>query len=126
MDDALIKQGDGWRGWAALLLLPALLFVALLPRGYMPDVQALRQGALALTICRVAEAREADIGQGDDRQYLPACPFGLLPVLSVPVDLSAMPLPWRWAVAGAGMVVSSVWQAAARVTGLGARGPPGA
>ncbi len=126
MNGARIMRQDGWRDWAAVMLLPVLLFVALLPRGYMPDVQALRQGAFSLTICRVAEPRQADIGGVADLQHLPACPFGLLPALSVPVEPTVPPLPWRWVVLVADIATSFAWMAEAWIAGLGARGPPAA
>ncbi|MBP7339903.1 hypothetical protein [Niveispirillum sp.] len=121
----IMRQG-GWRGWAARMLLPVLLFVALLPRGYMPDAQALRRGELSLTICRVAEPRRGDISTNTAGfEHLAACPFGLLPALSVPVEPAMLPLPWRWGIVAADIVDALIPRVGLWITGLGARGPPG-
>ncbi|MFV3129428.1 hypothetical protein [Niveispirillum sp. KHB5.9] len=107
------------------MLLPALLFVALLPRGYMPDADALRRGDLSLTLCRVVEPRRADINAAPAGDHaLPACPFGLLPVLSVPVEPLSLSVPVRWGVASVELVGRLAWKVGVRIDGLGARGPP--
>ncbi len=118
-----MKPGAGW--WhrrAALLLLPALLLVALAPRGYMPDADALRRGQVALTLCRVvAEPGVADAGLLS--QDVP-CPFALLSTWHSP---PAPPLlPERVEIQSTGLVIQGEVQISRGVPGggLGARGPP--
>ncbi|MFY8095015.1 MAG: hypothetical protein ACOVN0_16170 [Niveispirillum sp.] len=121
----MIMRQDGWRGWVAHLLLPALLFVALLPRGYMPDIQALRRGDLVLTLCRVAEPRRGDVGTPAILDPLAGCPFGLLPALSAPVEPTKIALPQRWTIVAVDPVMSLVPTIRNWIIGLGPRGPPG-
>lgn len=121
----IMRQG-GWRGWAARMLLPALLFVALLPHGYMPDIPALGRGEVTLTLCRVAEPRADDGAASAGFDHLALCPFGLLPALSAPVEPIPIIVPWRWRIIAARSVTSVIPKTKAWITGLGARGPPGA
>lgn len=120
----IMRQG-GWRGWAARMLLPVLLFVALLPRGFMPDATALRRGDLALTICGLVQPGQVDDAGTSNTDHGLICPFGLLPVLSVPVEPTALPLLRHWAGNVVIWVADGVRQAAVWMNGLGPRGPPG-
>lgn len=121
----LMRMKPGARRWhrrAALLLLPALLLGALLPRGYMPDTDALRRGQLTLTLCRVV----AEPGAADAGLLSPdvPCPFALLSTWHTP---PAPPLlPERVEIQAAGLVIQSIGQISLGVPGggLGARGPP--
>lgn len=121
----IMRQG-GWRGWAVRMLLPALLFAALLPRGYMPDIPALRRGELSLTICRVAEPRRGDFVTPAILDHLAACPFGLLPAASAPVEPIMIAAPQRWDGIAVAIATAIGPRIKAWITGLGARGPPGA
>ncbi|OYQ37404.1 hypothetical protein CHU95_01545 [Niveispirillum lacus] len=125
MNSAMMIRQGGWQSWAVWGLLTALLFVALIPRGYMPDVQALRRGALSLTICGLVEPGQGDAKTATHLDQVAACPFGLLPSLSAPTGSVAMPLPRQWGVMAAGIVTALVSGQRVWIAGLGARGPPG-
>jgi len=106
------------------MLLPVLMQVALLPRGYMPDSAALARGMLTLTLCRVAQA----VPDGTGTQLVDhglACPFGLLPAPLGPVEQVTVPLPRHWDRAPLIMVTALVRHVPVWAHGLGARGPPG-
>lgn len=119
-------QADGWRAWTAAWLLPVVLLVALVPRGYMPDGEALWRGRLTLALC-VTSVGQQDGGDAAGRiadRPAPPCPFALLPGLSLPplLSLPFLPLVWRDAVPV--LPTAPVMLATAGVAGLGARGPP--
>lgn len=114
---------DGWRDWTAWTLLPVLILIALLPRGYMPDRTALGRGTLSLTLCRVVQVVP---GEADTQavEHTLACPFGLLPTPLGPVQ-QAGPLPsWPWDRVPMILVPALIRYVAVWVHGLGARGPP--
>lgn len=124
MGKALKKRREGWRGWAAWLTLPALLFIALVPRGYMPDSQALERGVLALTLCRSAVVDNGPLtGARPDDHWAP-CPFSVLPGATAVPSAPSLPgpgLPWLIIPMlrhGASIVLDGF------ISGLGARGPP--
>lgn len=126
MDGAMIMRRGGWRGWAAWMLLPALLLVALVPRGYMPDANALRRGDLSLTLCRVvAPASATDGERGATASHALPCPFALLPIPAAAREPAAIPQPWGWSVFVTVLVARRDWRAGPWIMGLGARGPPG-
>ena len=114
------------RNRVATMLLPVLLLVALLPRGYMPDFAALRQGELVLTICRgtlvLPDAREGSAGRINDHEV--GCPFGQLPVASVLVEPIVLPRPSLWDIVAEIGSEDDLQSRMAGPGGLGARGPP--
>lgn len=114
-----------WRNRVASVLLPVLLLVALLPRGYMPDPTSARQGVLTLTICRAAPtAQDGGEGSRPADDHTQGCPFDQLPATSVPVEPVAIPQPSLWGGVASVMPVDIVLPWAVRRHGLGARGPP--
>ncbi|AUN32022.1 hypothetical protein [Niveispirillum cyanobacteriorum] len=124
MTGAMIMRQGGWRGWTAWMLLPALMLVALLPRGYMPDTAALARGALTLTLCRVVQVTLDGTGTQTVDHGL-ACPFGLLPVPSGPVEQAGIPLPRLWDRVPMLLLPGLIRHVPIWAHGLGARGPPG-
>lgn len=103
-------------------MLPALLLVALLPLGTMPDVVAWRGGDLVLTLCRVTG--QTDIAPPADIHSAP-CPFGTLPALAgPPVPLLAVNRS-DWVAFSPTPFVAIPGAAVTILSGLGARGPPG-
>jgi len=106
------------------MLLPVLMLIALLPRGYMPDSTALGRGTLTLTLCRVVQAMPDGTGtQAVDHGLV--CPFGLLPAPLGPVEQVSVPVPLLWDRAPMIMAPVLVRHVTIWAHGLGARGPPG-
>jgi len=116
-------------GVLALLLL-AMLVRGTIPAGYMPDINALRDGRIAITLCLTpgagASVQEAWVnvwGDADHNESLSAgeleCPFGVLGNLAALESASGLSL--------LGLVLN--WLSLPRVTNhalpvMGARGPP--
>lgn len=114
-----------WRRRAALLLLPALLLGALIPRGYMPDAGALRDGRLTLTLCRVAAPAGREDGDTAPlfSQDQP-CPFSLLSVWAGPPDPPDVPERGTWPADKAPPAPARFARTMVAMGGLGPRGPP--
>lgn len=105
------------------MLLPVLMLIALLPRGYMPDSTALGRGMLTLTLCRVAQTMpDGTRTQAGDHGLV--CPFGLLPAPLGPVEPLSLPVPLHWDWAPTVTVPALVRHVTVWAHGLGARGPP--
>lgn len=73
--------------WALWLLALLLALRSLIPAGYMPDLGALRDGRLAITICSTStpdlatSPAQAYVGHYDFPDFTPNsadCPFGML------------------------------------------------
>jgi hypothetical protein len=94
------------RAFAAGLLLFAILFRTIIPPGYMPDLEALKQGLFQISICTAQGAANLlvgakDLPQGEpsgEKQQAEACPYLLsgsafLLALSAPEFFSQSFLP---------------------------------
>ena len=107
------------------MLLPVLILVALLPRGYMPDTAAMGRGALILTLCRVTSAAPDSNGNGSPGvDHGLVCPFGLLPAPLGPVEQAGIPLPLLWDRVPIDLAPVALPRVMVWAHGLGARGPP--
>ncbi|YAA58252.1 DUF2946 family protein (plasmid) [Niveispirillum fermenti] len=106
-----------------------MLLVALVPRGYMPDGEALWRGRLTLALCATTAPQPDDdmagggSGRTADTHALP-CPFAMMAGLSLPAALSALFVPLVWRVAVTPAPPGPVLRAVSAPAGLGARGPP--
>lgn len=133
---------------ARLLLLVLLAVRALIPTGYMPDVQALKQGRLALGFCAAgggvfpgmpglaapdphahADASHGHHGHSDSSGHVGAgqeCPFGLSahPVLLAPPAVALIPMLLGWRVQTAMRADSPRPPMPAAGPPLGQRAPP--
>jgi hypothetical protein len=82
----LLRRPD-FRALSAALLLCAYLFKALIPTGYMPDMQALQKGLFQITICTAYGAQHITVDEtGQPASPVPHenaksdfCPYGWAP-----------------------------------------------
>lgn len=132
--------------FARLLLLVLLAARAFVPVGYMPDVQALKQGRLALGFCAAgggvfpgmpglasphahADASHGHHGHHDPSEHIGAgqeCPYGLSvhPALIAPPAVTLAPALLRWWVQAPRLADSPRPPMPAAGPPLGQRAPP--